>query len=82
MRSGFSEGLMGVGGIFLAFGFTVIVIGMFARMNTNTQAELPAITKLATVMVGVGAAMFVVGYLLARMGRSGDDYRERERITP
>jgi membrane-bound ClpP family serine protease len=81
MRSGVSEGLMGVGGIFLAFGFTVIVIGMFARINTNTQAELPAITKLATLMVGVGAVMFGVGYLLSRVGRDRGDYPRRERIS-
>jgi membrane-bound ClpP family serine protease len=81
MRSGFSEGLMGVGGIFLSFGFTVIVIGMFARMNTNTQAELPAITKLATLMVGVGAVMFVAGYLLARMGRSGGNRRGEHEVA-
>jgi hypothetical protein len=82
MRSGFSEGLMGVGGIFLSFGFTIIVIGLFARMNTNTQAELPAITKLATIIVGAGAVMFVAGYLLSRIGRGGNGYRDRERVTP
>jgi hypothetical protein len=81
MRSGFSEGLMGVGGIFLAFGFTVIVLGLFARMNTNTQAELPAITKLATLMVGVGAVMFVVGYLLARMSRNGGNRRGEPEVA-
>lgn len=81
MRSGLSEGLMGIGGILLSFGFTVIVIGVFARMNTNTQAEMPAITKLATLTVLVGTVMFVGGYLLARMGRDRGDYSQRERIS-
>ena len=81
MRSGLSEGLMGIGGILLAFGFTVIVIGMFARINTNTQGEMPAITRLATLTVVVGAVMFGAGYLLSRVGRDRGDYPRRERIS-
>jgi hypothetical protein len=78
MRSGISEGLMGVGGILLSFSFTIIVLGLFARMNTNTRAEMPAITKLATLTVVVGAVMFVGGYLLSRMSRTDGDDRRRE----
>ena len=82
MRSGFSEGLMGVGGILLSFGFTVIVLGLFARMNTNTQAEMPAITRLATLVVVAGALMFAAGYLLSRIGRDRSGPVERERVNP
>jgi hypothetical protein len=79
MRSGISQGLMGVGGILLSFSFTIIVIGFFARINTNTQLEMPAITKLATLTVLVGGVMFVVGYLLSRMGRQSGTGRRGER---
>lgn len=69
MRAGVSEGLLGIGGIFMAFGVTVIVIGLFARMNTNTQAEFPAIVSLATLFVVAGAVLFAAGYLVGRMVR-------------
>jgi hypothetical protein len=69
MRARFSEGLLGIGGIFMAFGVTVIIIGLFARMNTNTQAEFPAIVSLATLFVVSGAVLFGAGYLVGRMGR-------------
>lgn len=69
MRARLSEGLLGVGGIFMAFGVTVIIIGLFARMNTNTQAEFPAIVSLATLFVLSGAVLFAAGYLVGRMGR-------------
>ena len=79
MRSGISQGLLGVGGILLSFSFTIIVIGLFARMNTNTQWEMPAITRLTTLTVVVGGVMFIGGYLLSRMSRdSADDRREGE----
>jgi hypothetical protein len=82
MRSGFSEGLMGVGGILLSFGFTIVVIGLFARMNTNTRAELPAITRVATIIVAAGAVMFVVGYLLGKMsGKNGDTRRREQEVA-
>jgi hypothetical protein len=79
MRSGLSEALMGIGGIFMAFGGTVVILGLFARVNTNTQAEFPAMAKLATMTLVAGAVMFGAGYLLARMGRSNADARRTER---
>lgn len=69
MRAGVSEGLLGIGGIFMAFGVTVIIIGLFARMNTNTQAEFPAILSLATLFVVSGAVLFAAGYVVGRIGR-------------
>ena len=81
MRSGISQGLMGVGGILLAFSFTIIVIGLFARINTNTQLEMPAITKLATLTVVVVGVMFVGGYLLSRIGRDRGEYAGREPVN-
>ncbi|HEY1952782.1 MAG TPA: hypothetical protein VGG76_08240 [Gemmatimonadaceae bacterium] len=81
MRSGLSQALMGVGGILLSFSFTIIVIGLFARMNTNTQWEMHAITRTATLMVAIGGAMFVGGYLLSRIGRERGDYSGPERVS-
>lgn len=69
MRARFAEGLMGIGGIFLAFGATVIIIGYFAHRNADTQAHFPAILTLATMSAVAGAVLFAAGYLLARMTR-------------
>jgi len=73
MRSRFSEALMGIGGIFIAFGATALIIGLFARQMTNTRAEFPAILTVATGAVVVGAVMFGAGYLLHRMTRDARD---------
>ncbi|MEO8579319.1 MAG: hypothetical protein ABI469_03650 [Gemmatimonadales bacterium] len=60
---------MGIGGIFVSFGSVIVVLALFAR-NGETRGELPAMWTLATGSIVVGAAMFVLGYLLNRMGRS------------
>ena len=71
MRSGLVAFLMGVGGIFAAFGATVLVIAIFSRMN-DWRVQLPAMFTVGTGALVVGGAMFVVGFLLNRIGRRSD----------
>ena len=71
MRSGLVAALMGVGGIFAAFGATVLVIAIFSRINH--WLVVPAEMSIGTLTVLVGGAMFVAGYLLNRMGRRSND---------
>jgi hypothetical protein len=70
MRSGLSEALMGIGGIFVSFGVTVLVISLFARRGADTRGELPAMMTVGTGTLVVGAVLFGAGYFLARMARS------------
>lgn len=79
MRSGISEALMGIGGIFVAFGATVLVIAVFARRSPATRGELPTMMTLGTGAVVVGAVLFAAGYLLARTGRGSADSAEAQR---
>lgn len=72
MRSGLVAFLMGVGGIFAAFGATVLVIAIFSRMN-HWSVQLPAMFTLGTGTLVVGGVMFVLGFLLNRIGRRPDD---------
>jgi len=69
MRSGFSAGLMGIGGILISFGTVIFVLALFARQG-DTRGELPAMTMLATGSILVGAVLFGAGYLLGRIGRA------------
>lgn len=72
MRSGLVAFLMGVGGIFAAFGATVLVIAIFSRMN-DWKVQLPTMFTVGTGTLVVGGAMFVLGFLLNRIGRGSDD---------
>ena len=72
MRSGLVAFLMGVGGIFAAFGATVLVIAIFSRMNDWT-VQLPAMFTVGTGTLVVGLVMFVLGFLLNRIGRGSED---------
>ena len=78
MRSGLEAFLMGVGGIFAAFGATVLVIAIFSRMN-EWRVQLPAMFTLGTGTLVVGLVMLVLGFLLSRGGRGSaernPDYR-------
>jgi hypothetical protein len=71
MRSGLAAGLMGIGGIFVSFGAVVAVIEFFSKLNA-WRVQLPAMTSLALGSIVIGGAMFVVGYLLSRVGRNSD----------
>ena len=62
---------MGVGGIFLAFGFTVMVIGIFTRVS-SWRGEMPALTTVGTGSLVIGGVMFVLGWLLHRGLRRSD----------
>jgi hypothetical protein len=71
MRSVLAAALMGIGGIFVAFGAVVAVIEIFSKHNA-WNVQLPAMTSLALGSIVIGGVMFVAGYLLSRVGRSSD----------
>ena len=58
MRGGLVAGLMGIGGILMSFGITILIISIFTRMSVGTGSLV------------IGGVMFVAGYLLNRIGRS------------
>lgn len=60
---------MGVGGIFAAFGATILPIAVFTRTGA-WRPQLPAMISVATTALVVGGVMFVAGYLLNRVGRN------------
>lgn len=63
---------MGVGGIFLAFGVTVLTIGLFTR-TSNWRGEMPALMTVGLGSLVIGGVMFVLGWLLHRTGRRSDE---------
>ena len=69
MRAGIAATLMGIGGVFLAFGTVVVVLALFAR-NGDTRLQLPAMGTVATGSLVIGAVMFAAGFLLGRIGRN------------
>ncbi|HET9636868.1 MAG TPA: hypothetical protein VFP26_13155 [Gemmatimonadaceae bacterium] len=71
MRSGISAGLMGVGGIFLSFGVTILIIAFFTRTSSMWRDSFPTEMSTATGFLVVGGVMFVLGWLLQR-GRRRD----------
>ena len=72
MRSGLAAGLMGIGGILASFGTTIFVIAIFSKMN-DWRVQLPTMLSVATASVVIGGAMFVLGFLLNRIGRGSRD---------
>jgi hypothetical protein len=80
MRSGFSAGLMGVGGILLSFGAVIVVLAFFARRGGATRLQLPAMTTAALGSLVVGAVMFGAGFLLSRVGGNSNQ-SEGDRST-
>jgi hypothetical protein len=68
MRSGLAALLMGIGGILLAFGTTVLGIAIFARTG-EWRFQLSVMMSVATGALVIGAVMFAVGYLFHRLGR-------------
>jgi hypothetical protein len=78
MRSGLAAALMGIGGIFMAFGTVIVVLALFA-MHDNVRTELPTMTTVATGFIVGGAVMFGAGYLLGRMGRPASDSARADR---
>jgi hypothetical protein len=72
MRSGLAAALMGIGGIFMSFGVTILIIAIFSRMNA-WRVQLPTMFSVGTGFVVIGGVMFVAGFLLHRIGRSADD---------
>jgi uncharacterized membrane protein (UPF0136 family) len=79
MRTGLSEALMGIGGIFVSFGATILVISVFARRGAETRGQLPAMMTWGTGSLVVGAVLFAAGYFLARMARGRTSYSDSRR---
>lgn len=63
---------MGVGGIFLSFGVTILIISIFTRMSSQWRGEIPAMMTVGVGSVVIGGAMFVLGWLLHRGARRAD----------
>jgi len=72
MRSGLAAALMGIGGILLSFGVTVLLIAIFTRTG-EWRLQLPTMLSVATLVLVAGGAMFVAGFLLNRIGRRSDE---------
>ena len=72
MRSGLVAALMGVGGILLSFGVTILIIAIFTKMN-GWHGQLPTEMSVGTGSLIIGGVMFVAGFLLNRIGRSAGD---------
>jgi len=73
MRSFLSAGLMGVGGIFLSFAVTILIIAIFTRTSSMWRSSFPTEMSAATFFLIVGGVMFVLGWLLQRGGRRSDE---------
>ncbi|MFL5498479.1 MAG: hypothetical protein ACJ8AB_04165 [Gemmatimonadaceae bacterium] len=67
MRSGLAAAMLGIGGILVSFGATIVLISLFAH-NGEARLRLPAMMTLATGALVLGAVLFVGGYLLNRIG--------------
>jgi len=68
---------MGVGGIFLSFAFTILVIAIFTRMSPQWRGEFPTEMSTATGFLIGGGVMFILGWILHRTGRrshEGESY--------
>ncbi len=72
MRSSLAAGLMGIGGILLSFGVTILIIAIFTRMS-GWRPQLPTMLSVATGALVIGGVMFLLGYLLNRVGRRSAD---------
>jgi len=59
---------MGIGGIFLAFGITIMLISVFAHQG-DWRIWLPGMMTVGPGSLVVGGAMFVLSWLLHRTGR-------------
>jgi ABC-type transport system involved in multi-copper enzyme maturation permease subunit len=72
MRSSFAAALMGIGGIFIAFGSVVFVLAIFAS-RSDPEHKLATMSALAVSSLVAGAVLFGLGFLLNRIGRSTRD---------
>ncbi len=67
-----AAGLMGLGGILIAFGGVVFVLELLAS-RADSGHGLREMTALATGSVVVGGISLGLGLLLSRFGRKSDD---------
>ncbi|MDQ6691034.1 MAG: hypothetical protein M3Z18_11045 [Gemmatimonadota bacterium] len=68
MRSSFAAAMMGIGGIFLAFGVVVFAIELFAR-RSDVGHQLATMSSVGVLSLVAGAVLFGLGVLLNRVGR-------------
>lgn len=80
MRSGLEAALMGIGGIFLSFGATALLISIFTRMN-GWHLEFADALRVGTGSMLIGGVMFVAGFLLSRTRRDSRDRTADYRTT-
>ena len=66
-----SAGLMGLGGILIAFGAVVFVLEFFAS-RADSGHGLREMTALATGALVVGGMLLGLGFLLSRIGRKSN----------
>lgn len=69
MRS-VAAGLLGIGGIFMAFGATVLIISLLAKVNSHP--DVPQMVTLGAASLVGGAVLMVLGYLAGRIGRRSE----------
>ena len=61
---------MSFGAIALSFGVVVLIIMLFAKMNSHPG--IPEMTTLGLLSSVAGAALLALGYFVGRMGRRDD----------
>ena len=64
---------MGVGGIFLSFAVTILIIAIFTRTSSMWRDSFPTEMSVATFFLVVGGVMFILGWLLHRGVRRSDE---------
>ncbi|MGH7603073.1 MAG: hypothetical protein ACRENK_03640 [Gemmatimonadaceae bacterium] len=68
MRTYLAGAMMGIGGIFVSFATVVFVIEIYGS-RSDTKETVAAMTSLGLETLVGGAILFVLGWLLNRMGR-------------
>ncbi|MDQ6870927.1 MAG: hypothetical protein M3037_02820 [Gemmatimonadota bacterium] len=69
MRSGLAAALLGIGGIFVCFAVVVFIIELVAR-HGDVGHQLATMSAVGVTALVAGGVLFVLGYLLNRVGRS------------
>jgi hypothetical protein len=68
MRTYISGALMGIGGIFVSFAAVVFIIEIYGS-RSDPKETVAAMTTLGLETLIGGAILFVLGFLVSRMGR-------------
>jgi cytochrome bd-type quinol oxidase subunit 1 len=68
MRTYLAGAMMGIGGIFVSFAAVVFVIEIYGS-RSDTKETVAAMTSLGMETLVGGAILFIIGWLISRMGR-------------